>query len=240
MKGGGRTVIVTCEHGGNQVPSEYGSLFVGQETLLDSHRGYDPGALTLSEYMAEQLNAPLFFSKVTRLLVDLNRSLPHSDLFGEQVKGFNRSMKDAITAQYYKPYRDTVRNAISSEIKLGRQVVHLSIHSFTPVFSGQLRLSDVGLLYDPTRYQEKSFCRHWRKELRAARHLTVRFNWPYRGIADGLTRSLRRIFSDDHYLGIEVEINQGLLQVNGQFPEAVCLAIFNSLQQCLVTQDNGA
>ncbi len=240
MKPVRRQVIVSCEHGGNQVPPEYRQLFSGQEMLLASHRGYDPGALPLAEVIAEQLSAPLFFSKQTRLLVDLNRSCSHRNLFGDQVKGTDRHVKDTIISHYYRPYREAVRNAVAAQITLAMQVVHLSIHSFTPVFDGQQRLTDIGLLYDPARYQEKILCRHWRQEIVASRLLTVRYNWPYRGIADGLVRSLRREFGAQQYLGIEVEVNQGLLQANGHFPDAVCLGIVSSLQQLMVTHNNNA
>ncbi len=240
MKRSGWKVIVSCEHGGNQVPPTYQQLFLRQEQLLASHRGYDAGALPLAEAIAGQLGAPLFFSEQTRLLVDLNRSLGHTNLFGEQLKNAERQVKDAIVNEYYLPYRNAVRDAVAAQVALNVQVVHLSIHSFTPVFDGQQRLSDVGLLYDPARYQEKSLCRRWRKELLLSRLLTVRFNWPYRGIADGLVRSLRREFAEEQYLGIEVEINQGLLQGNGRFPEPVCQAVVSSLERLLVTQHKAA
>ena len=40
--------LITCEHGGNRIPPRYRDLFAGCEALLQSHRGYDPGALTLA------------------------------------------------------------------------------------------------------------------------------------------------------------------------------------------------
>ena len=39
--------LFTCEHGGNRIPAPYRRLFRGQRALLDSHRGYDPGALVM-------------------------------------------------------------------------------------------------------------------------------------------------------------------------------------------------
>jgi predicted N-formylglutamate amidohydrolase len=74
-------VIVTCEHGGNHVPPPYRALFRGRERLLASHRGWDPGALTAARELARVLRAPLIFSRVTRLLIDLNRSPGHRALF---------------------------------------------------------------------------------------------------------------------------------------------------------------
>ena len=38
-------LIITCEHGGNEVPAAYAPLFAGHEALLPTHRGWDAGAL---------------------------------------------------------------------------------------------------------------------------------------------------------------------------------------------------
>src|SRR3954454_24119921 len=69
--------LVTCEHGGNRIPARYRPLFAGAEALLESHRGYDPGALQLGREIAAALDAPLVSANVSRLLVDLNRSIGH-------------------------------------------------------------------------------------------------------------------------------------------------------------------
>jgi hypothetical protein len=74
-----------------------------------------------------------------------------------------------------------------------------------------MRLADIGLLYDPGRAGEKRFCQYWRAALRARDpDLRIRFNYPYRGAADGHTTALRKRFSARHYLGIELEVNQRL------------------------------
>jgi predicted N-formylglutamate amidohydrolase len=75
-----------------------------------------------------------------------------------------------------------------------------------------IRNADIGLLYDPKSKFEKDFCRQWCKEiLRYDRSLTVRFNYPYLGIADGFTSYLRAKLGKTDYCGVELEINQKLL-----------------------------
>ena len=44
--------LVTCEHGGNDIPPRYAPLFRGRRALLASHRGYDPGALVTARALA--------------------------------------------------------------------------------------------------------------------------------------------------------------------------------------------
>ena len=39
----------------------------------------------------------------------------------------------------------------------------------------------------------------------------MRHNYPYSGISDGLTTSLRKRHTQARYLGVEIEINQALV-----------------------------
>ena len=64
-------LIITCEHGGCEVPALYAPLFAGHEALLQTHRGWDMGALALARELARAFNAPLFSATTTRLLIDL-------------------------------------------------------------------------------------------------------------------------------------------------------------------------
>ena len=41
-------LLLSCEHGGNRVPPEYGELFADAEAVLQTHRGYDIGILPFS------------------------------------------------------------------------------------------------------------------------------------------------------------------------------------------------
>jgi len=76
-------LVITCEHGGREVPREYAALFSDRAALLDSHRGWDAGALELGRQLADAFGVPLHVATTTRLLVDLNRSIGHRQLFSE-------------------------------------------------------------------------------------------------------------------------------------------------------------
>src|SRR5258705_12004908 len=73
--------LITCEHGGNRIPAPYRRLFRGRRALLDSHRGYDPGALVMAKALAGAFKAPLVTSTISRLVIDLNPSIGHPPLF---------------------------------------------------------------------------------------------------------------------------------------------------------------
>lgn len=205
-------VLVTCEHGGNRVPREYAPLFRGAGAALRSHRGWDPGALRVARVMSRALDAPLLAATVTRLLVDLNRSLTNPRAFSEFSRDLEGKARDQLVARYYAPHRERVEARIDRLVRRGT-VIHVGVHSFTPVLRGQTRRADIGLLYDPGQAGERALCRHWARELRAAAPaLRLRMNYPYRGVADGLTTVLRRRYPGTRYLGIELELNQSILR----------------------------
>lgn len=200
--------VVTCEHGGNRVPRGYRPLFAGADELLASHRGYDVGALGLARSIAAAVGVPLLAHTVSRMVVDLNRSLSHPRAFSPFTRSLDEAARRRLVDSVYAPHRARVERAIAAAARRG-PVVHLAVHTFVPVLDGRERNADVGLLYDPARTAERSFCRSLQHRLaRDAPALRVRRNYPYRGRDDGLTTALRGRWRDAEYLGIELELNQ--------------------------------
>jgi predicted N-formylglutamate amidohydrolase len=199
-------LIVTCEHAGNIIPSDYQHLFEGQEQLLRSHRGWDLGALNIAEHLSQYFQAPLYTHSISRLLIEVNRSLHSSQLFSEFSNLLPATEQQRLIDHYYHPYRDPVEDRIRTA---KTAVLHLSIHSFTPIWNEVTRPTDIGLLFDPARKQEQDFCELlFRKGCEELTDLQFDFNQPYQGIDDGFTTYLRTQFSSDHYCGIEIEVNQ--------------------------------
>ena len=202
-------VLITCEHGGNKIPPQYRPLFATLREALRSHRGYDPGALSLARDLAKAFDAELVYSTTSRLLVELNRSPHHKQLFSEATRSLPAAERERLLQRYYWPYRQWVETQIAEALDGGERAVHISSHSFTPKLDGEVRRADIGLLYDPSRRSERDLCHAWQSTLRAADGtLLVRRNYPYRGSADGLTTHLRRLHPSGRYAGIEIEVNQ--------------------------------
>ena len=209
--------IITCEHGGNRIPATYRRLFRDQRRLLDSHRGYDPGALLMANDLASACRAPLVTSTISRLLIDLNRSPGHPQLFSVAIRGASAALRATIVEQHYLPYRAEVERLVGQAVSRRRRVIHISSHSFTPELNGRVRNADVGLLYDPGRRGETELCARWQASLaELAPALRVRRNYPYAGKGDGLTSYLRKQFSPAVYAGIELEVNQGIVFAAGR------------------------
>lgn len=178
--------------------------------MLASHAGSDIGALACARALAACLRVPLIHAEVSRLLVDLNRSPGNPALFSAVTRALPPAAREEILVRHYYPHRARIAGWIERRVRAGRTVLHVAVHSFTPVLDGRARAADIGLLYDPGRPLEARLCRAWQVAL-APTGLRVRRNYPYRGVSDGLTRHLRRNFTDAVYAGIEIEINQALL-----------------------------
>ena len=206
-------------------------MFRGQRALLDSHRGFDSGALLVARSLAAAFKAPLVISTVSRLLVDLNRSIGHPRLFSAATRGLPAKLRSQIVEQHYRPYRDQVEHLVARAVARGRRVIHISSHSFTPQLNGQVRYADVGLLYHPARPGETELCARWKASLAGlAPELRVRRNYPYAGKGDGLTSHLRLRFPPGAYVGIELEINQSIVLAAGRRWTALRRVLVDSLR----------
>lgn len=205
-------LVLTCEHGGNIIPEEYAAHFYNQD-VLNSHKGYDLGALDLFYYL-QPLATYSNYSETSRLLIELNRSLHHQSLFSEFTKSLTLEAKKALIENHYTPYRNTVETHIKELLKNNRKVLHLSIHSFTPVLKNSVRPCDIGILYDASRSNEKQLALKLKQAITAINpHWRIRFNYPYLGKADGFTTYLRKQ-TPENYRGLEIEINQKFSRKN--------------------------
>ena len=229
-------ILITCEHGGNKIPASYWPLFKNLREALQSHRGYDPGALALARDFAKAFDAELVYSTTSRLLVELNRSPSHKQLFSEATRELPPAERERLLQRYYWPYRNWVEAQVAGAAADGERVVHISSHSFTPRLHGVTRRADIGLLYDPRRERERTLCTAWRQAIiDADAKLLVRRNYPYRGTGDGLTTHLRKLHGDSRYAGIEIEVNQKFTLGGGEAWRGLRRLLVDALRRALKT-----
>jgi predicted N-formylglutamate amidohydrolase len=230
-------LVLSCEHAGNRVPRAYAELFRRAEAkrALESHRGFDPGALAVAEALARHFSLPLHAQRVTRLLVEVNRSTGHPGLYSAFSRVLSPEARELLLSRHYTPHRDRVEQALRKALAQRARVLHVAVHSFTPVLDGELRRADVGLLYDPARPLERRFGLCLQRALKArVPELRVRLNYPYRGASDGLTTWLRKRLGP-RYLGFELELNQALLLGPSAPRRLVTRALCDSLAAVLST-----
>jgi predicted N-formylglutamate amidohydrolase len=202
------SLILSCEHASGKVPQRYAHAFVSRaaRAALATHRGLDLGAADLARDLSKALAEPVLAGRITRLLIDLNRSPGHAALLSKwsrRLPSADLERLQEIHAAHWAEVRQRIERSRT-------QAVHLAVHTFTPVLDGDVRNFDVGLLYDPARKREVEFATALRAAL-LERGFRVRRNAPYRGVANCLPTVLRRMFPESRYAGLELEINQTLL-----------------------------
>ena len=238
MKSGSRfAVVVTAEHASLKIPARYRGLGLSSQQQR-SHVAWDEGSKALAREIARRLSAPLVEGVVSRLVIDLNRSLHHKRVipavaFGVSVAGNEKLSSEERMRRielYYDPFRSGAFTEISKGVKSTGRCVHISVHTFTPRLHGVVRPLDVAGVYDPRRKREAEL-----GEGRAARFsaagFRVRRNFPFRGVADGHTTGLRRKFSDKAYAGVEIEVNQSLLGEWKKTVASVCAELAAELRR---------
>lgn len=198
--------VVTCEHASRAVPSDMRRALAGARDLLPTHRGWDPGALPFAEALARALDAPLVAGKVSRLVIDLNRSPHNPRRFSPWTRALEPEARARLEREIHAPHLAAVEGAVTRAARRG-PVVHVAVHSFDPSLSPAREDVDVGVLYDPGRPLERAIGPAWARAMSEA-GLRSRRNFPYLGAADGLATWLRRRVSDARYAGFELELSQ--------------------------------
>jgi predicted N-formylglutamate amidohydrolase len=208
----GRRLVLTCEHAGNRIPTAWKAHFAKQGYKLQTHHGWDPGAMELAKRLASDLKAPLHLTEWSRLLCDCNRDEDHPEVISEMIQHLSAAQKQSILQNYHRPFRHKVAQQITDCIQSNRSgVFHLSLHSFTPRFRGQLRNCELGVMFDSRVAAEKKLAGRLARHLACMdRHFRVRMNYPYVGRDTYFQPALRKQFCQPEYLGLQLEVNQKL------------------------------
>jgi predicted N-formylglutamate amidohydrolase len=206
-----KKIVLTCEHGGAEIPAPYKKFFKSKTSVLKTHRALDIGALPIAFDMQKFLKTPLIFSTVSRLIVDLNRDLLNPTLFSEFTASLDDAGRKKIIHTYYRPHWRKLSRTFQALAAKKHQVIHIGVHSMTDNFNGQERPMQLALLYNPQRKKEKTFAKIWIEELREEfpRYKITRNN-PYEGKNGGVTGFFRKIYDEKTYIGLEIELNQAL------------------------------
>lgn len=226
-------LFISCEHAVNIIPSSHLHLFQEQMTILNSSQAFDIHAQTISKYISQKLACDYVEAPVSRLLIDCNRSISHSHCFSTFTKSLTRLEKQELIEHYYQPFRQQAQNLIQAHINQNKQVLHLSIHTFTPTTNGQVRNAGIGILYDSHRHGEKEVSRLWHGLLsQQTPAYRIRMNYPFSGNFDAFINQLRKQYTERDYLGLIVECNQALLTDKTSLTE-LSDVLTNSLDELL-------
>ena len=148
-------VLLVCDHASNRFPKSLGTMGLDYLDRL-SHITVDIGSRATTESLARQLNTTAILCQYSRLIVDCNRNISDNSAYLDKSDGvdipgnqnLNDNEKEIRESEIYWPYHNAIDTQIS---RLKRQKVSpiiISIHSFTPVFNGNKREWEVGVLWD--------------------------------------------------------------------------------------------
>lgn len=213
LNGTGPFVFV-CEHASQFVPDEYGDLGLS-EAERNSHIGWDPGAYDLAFHLAQRFDAPLISSKISRLVLDCNRDLDSPTLVPEKSEaaaipanlGISADEKARRIAQIHQPFHARLSEVI--EVKTSTEMSRpalVSIHSFTPVFNGNIRLTECGFLHGRSDTLARTCAELGSRDGRYVTHL----NQPYSS-ADGVLYTIDRHGSTNGMPNVMIEVRNDLL-----------------------------
>lgn len=204
---GDAKVFLTCEHASERLPEGY-AWPAADERLVGTHWAFDLGAADLTRELAAALRAPAVLSRFSRLLVDPNRPLGDATLFRTEAEGapveLNRDLGEAERThrldRYHRPYHEAIHQRLAGH---GSSVL-FSIHTFTPVYEGQVRKMEVGVLFDT----QEALAIELAEAIRAAGFET-RLNEPWSG-RDGLIYSAEHHAAAHGKRALELEVRQDL------------------------------
>lgn len=200
-------VFLTCEHASQRLPAGW-SWPERDRRLVGTHWAYDLGAAEIARELAAALRAPAVLSRFTRLLADPNRAEEDDSLFRTRADGepveLNLRIDDDDRRRRLEGYHRPYHRAIDERLGAHRAEILFSIHTFTPVYEGQVRRVEVGVLFDT---QERLAC-DLARAIADAGFVTA-LNEPWSG-REGLIYAAERHAGAHGRRALELEVRQDL------------------------------
>ena len=152
---GASPFLIVADHAGNLMPRALRQLGIpGSECAR--HIAFDIGIAAVSRSVADALDATLIQQHYSRLVIDCNRT-PGSETSMPEVSertsipgnvGLGERAKAARVREIFRPYHDAIEFELDRRRQAGRPAALIAMHSFTPVFMGEERPWQAGVLYN--------------------------------------------------------------------------------------------
>jgi predicted N-formylglutamate amidohydrolase len=206
--------LVICDHAGNRVPSELGTLGLARHEL-ERHIAWDLGAGELALALGRELEAWVILQQYSRLVIDCNRPLTSPDSVVRESDGSVIPANLAISADeaelrvrsIFEPYHARIARELDERAAQGQGAVLIFLHTFTPVLAGAARPWHAGVLH----HRDERLAVPLLHALRAEPDLVVGDNEPYRA-SDRTDYGLIEHGERRGLPCVELEIRQDLLE----------------------------
>jgi predicted N-formylglutamate amidohydrolase len=208
---GASPYVLICEHASNRLPRALGTLGLGPGDL-ERHIAWDIGAAGTARILSKLLDAPLILQRYSRLAYDCNRPPESEGAMPETSEIYdvpgNRKLtgekKLARITALYRPFMDAIAAFLDQRAALGQHTILASLHSFTPVYRGNERHLELGLLFDRDAWLANFI-------LKAFPGDKARLNEPY-GPKDGVMHLMNVHAAPRGLRHVMIEIRNDLIQ----------------------------
>ncbi len=179
---GASPYLLLCEHASNRIPWALGDLGLPAAERL-RHIAWDIGVSALSQYLSRTLDAPLFMTNYSRLVIDCNRPLDAPSAIPDiseatEIPGnidLSAPEREQRIKTLFTPYANAIARRLDLLQSQGKRPIVIGIHSFTPIYLGRQRPWHAGILYGAA----AGFGQTLIRELRGEGDLTIGDNEPY-------------------------------------------------------------
>jgi len=181
--------VLICEHASRRMPRRLGKLGL-PDSELERHIAWDIGAEPVARLLSRLMDAPLALQRYSRLAYDCNRPPESPDAMPEiselTVIPGNKTLRAADRLAriecLYRPFHDGVARLLDARAAAGVKTLVVSIHSFSPVYKGNRRSVELGILHD----RDTALAS---KLIKSFPNVDARLNEPY-GPKDGVMHTL--------------------------------------------------
>ncbi|WP_339759708.1 N-formylglutamate amidohydrolase [uncultured Hoeflea sp.] len=206
-------IVLICEHASKTMPKSLGTMGL-DEVKLASHIAWDIGAQRVAEMLSDRLDATLVSQRFSRLAYDCNRPPEADGAYPERSEIYDVPGNVGLSAEdkarranaLYHPFHRAIDTLLDARLAAGRDVILVTVHSFTPVYFGTRRDGHLGILHD-----DDSRLADVMIDASAALELDqVLRNYPY-GPEDGVTHTLQRHGLTRQIANVMLEIRNDLI-----------------------------
>lgn len=205
--------LFTADHAGQAIPRALGDLGLPPGEI-DRHIGWDIGIAGVARHLASMLDAWTILQTYSRLVIDCNRPLDSPTLIVQASDGTSVPANAALPAQaraarvreIFRPYHDTIVQALDQRGDAQRPTLLVTLHSFTPAMAGVARPWHCGVLY----HRDARLAHALRDALLTEGDLVVGDNQPY-AVSDTSDYAIPVHGESRGLPHVELEIRQDLI-----------------------------
>lgn len=210
--------VLLVDHASKRIPASLGDLGLSPEER-EMHIAWDLGIARVAHELSARLDACVVLQQYSRLVIDANRppSTPASILTLSErtpVPGNeNLSVEARLQreSEVFRPYHREIARVLDERREREQPSVLIALHSFTPVYMGQHRSVEIGVLYE----RDARLGLPLLGLLRAEPQLVVGDNTPYAmSLCTDYTMTTHGL--GRQLLHVEIEIRQDLLASDAQ------------------------